>query len=325
MDIIINPTNKCNFKCDFCAASELCKQTLTSKKTISYLKKLENKYSIGQVIINGGDPLVMSPDYYEDILKYLETLKHPVSLSLTTNLWAFYKDPDKWVNILTNPRVGVITSFQYGTKRKIGNGKVFDEQKFRDVFNLFVDRIGYKPNFIAVIDKSNEFSVLPTVKLAKKLGIRCKINKAIIRGRQKDYYPRYDMFKQYINIIDNGYRDYEMNIELITSYFTGGHTYCDIDRDCYHHLRVINPDGLMYTCSYNAEAGIFKTNLDELDLNKFPITFNTIKMECTSCPNCNLCNSCRIYVQEVLDNNDVENYCKNMKEIIPQLKEKCLK
>ena len=40
MDLIINPTNKCNFSCDFCSARNLPNRTLTSKETITFLKKL---------------------------------------------------------------------------------------------------------------------------------------------------------------------------------------------------------------------------------------------------------------------------------------------
>lgn len=324
MDVIVNPTNKCNFNCSFCAASKLCDKTITSKTTINLLKKFEK--NLGQVIINGGDPLVMPVSYYEDLISYLESLDHYVSLSLTTNLWDFYRLPFKWKNVLSNNRVGVITSFQYGTKRKLKSGETFGEQKFRDIIELFNEVIGYKPNFISVIDSDNEFSVIPTVKLAKNLGIKCKINKAIISGRQESYYPRYKIFKHYIDIINLGLREYEMNIELLTKYFTGKGTYCDIDRNCHNNLRVINPDGKLYTCSYTAESesDSFKIDLHNKNVKKFPLMYDRIKNECISCPNYNLCNSCRIYIKEVLDNKDQDNYCYNMKQIIPELKEKCL-
>lgn len=58
MDLIINPTNKCNFSCDFCSARNLPNRTLTSKETITFLKKYG--HNIGMVIINGGDPLMLS-------------------------------------------------------------------------------------------------------------------------------------------------------------------------------------------------------------------------------------------------------------------------
>lgn len=325
MDIILNPTNRCNFKCEFCAASNLMQSDQESEIVKRILKQYKDK--LGQVIINGGDPLMMDPSFYFDLLDYLKTLDHYVSISLTTNLYDFYKRPNRWEELFKDKRIGVITSFQYGNKRKIGNGRVFDESLFMKIIDLFNYKIGYKPNFIAVIDQSNEYSILPTIRLAKNMGIKCKLNKAIVSGRQTDYYPRYTIYKHYIDIIDNGLQEYEMNCELLYKYFKGFPTYCPIDRDCYKNLRVLNPDYSMTTCSYTAEnyTREFAVGSKDSNTETFPNTYDSIKKECRKCPWFNLCNSCRIYIKEVKENKDTTNYCKEMKKILPVLKEKVLK
>lgn len=325
MDIILNPTNRCNFKCEFCAASNLMSSNQESKIVVRLLKKYKDK--LGQIIINGGDPLMMDPSYYFDLLKFVKSLDHYVSISLTTNLYDFYLQPNKWEELFKDKHIGVITSFQYGTKRKMGNGRVFDEAMFRKVLDLFEYRIGYKPNFIAVIDKTNEFSVLPTIRLAKQLGIKCKLNKAIVSGRQTDYYPRYTIYKHYIDIIDHDLYEYEMNCELLYKFFSDAPTYCPIDRDCYKNLRVLNPDYSMTTCSYTAENydKKFSVGKDDSNINTFPKKYDTITKNCRQCQWFKLCNSCRIYIKEVKENNDCENYCKEMQSILPVLKEKVMK
>ena len=45
-----------------------------------------------------------------------------------------------------------------------------------------------------------------------------------------------------------------------------------------------------------------------------------IKEECLVCSNFLFCNSCRVYIREAKDNDDIENYCKGMKAIIKKFK-----
>ena len=70
IDIIINPTKKCNFCCDFCAASEIPNDEISIEDTIKILEKYQREYGIRTIIINGGDPLMMSPNYY-----YMEIIR----------------------------------------------------------------------------------------------------------------------------------------------------------------------------------------------------------------------------------------------------------
>ena len=55
IDIIINPTKKCNFCCDFCAASEIPNDEISIEDTIKILEKYQREYGIRTIIINGGD------------------------------------------------------------------------------------------------------------------------------------------------------------------------------------------------------------------------------------------------------------------------------
>lgn len=309
MEIILNPTNKCDFNCEFCSASNLPNKTMTAKETI----KIFNKYKgeITGVILNGGDPLNMDIDWYYKILDYLDkNYTKSVFLSLTSNLSRFYKEPYKLEPILKHPRVGVITSFQYGNARKDQYSRVYGEEQFRKTVKLFNYIIGYSPDFISVIDEDNERFVLNTVKLAKSLNVHCKLNKAICCGRQSTYYPRYRMYKNYIKIIDSGLMEYEDNCKLLRSYFKGEPTYCPISNKCYKSIHTFNADGKEYTCSYNANEG--------QEQPRIPY----IKQECLGCENFKLCCSCNRMVREVLDHQDGENYCKEMKSIIPELKER---
>lgn len=65
------------------------------------------KINPDDVILTGGDPLLVDPSFYEDILH----INNTITLSFTTNLWDFYINPLKWIKLFKNSRVNVGTSF----------------------------------------------------------------------------------------------------------------------------------------------------------------------------------------------------------------------
>ena len=72
MELIIKPTELCNFKCTFCSSTKLVEDkasTLDHQYIFDFLDRFPNTNSI---IVNGGDPLMMKPDYYFTILDYIE-------------------------------------------------------------------------------------------------------------------------------------------------------------------------------------------------------------------------------------------------------------
>ena len=50
IDIIINPTKKCNFCCDFCAASEIPNDEISIEDTIKILEKYQKEDGIRTII-----------------------------------------------------------------------------------------------------------------------------------------------------------------------------------------------------------------------------------------------------------------------------------
>lgn len=330
MDVIINPTNKCNFKCSFCAASNMHKATLSFKDTVLILDKY--KKDITRLIINGGDPLVMSPHYYEKLIKWTEDITdHYIDISITTNLWDYYLHPNKWINIFKHHRIWVMTSFQYkGRYHKLGETiKPFTEKEFVEAITRFKDDIGYVPQFIYVVDNDTEDKIMDALKLADELNTKCKMNKIMSSGRASDtYYPRYRMFEKYAEIIKEGYMYTETNCHTTILYgMTNAEmTCCDMDTKCYKNIRCINPDKSVTSCCYIGQ------NINDDNRNKYDISINDdndisfkkkypyIKEECSFCSNYRICNSCSVYIKEVRDNHDEEKYCYQMKKIVPILR-----
>ena len=67
MELIINPTNRCNFDCTFCSAYNLPKGDIDRKRLYNYIKCKRDEINI--IIFNGGDPLMMEPEFYTNIIE----------------------------------------------------------------------------------------------------------------------------------------------------------------------------------------------------------------------------------------------------------------
>ena len=88
MDLIIKPTELCNCACTFCSSTDITddkKDVLNLDYIARFLDRFPNTNTI---IVNGGDPLMLKPDYYWDILRLLEEREmFDTSIGFTTNLW----------------------------------------------------------------------------------------------------------------------------------------------------------------------------------------------------------------------------------------------
>jgi len=321
MDLIIKPTEVCNFKCTFCSSTKISEKH-TSVLNLDYVFKFLKRFpNTNTIIVNGGDPLMMKPKYYWDIIDYLDKNNLSTTLSLTTNLWPFYKQPKKWTDLFLNPRVGVSTSFQYGNGRLKGDYTPFTEKDFWDVSNMMLDKIGYRPQFISVITEENEDTVLKTVELAKKMNVVCKINYAMASGDQEKPYLLSKIYKQYINIWKAGLHPWEHNTSQMLGRLTGKGTTCPQSRNCDSSIRALQPEGDYYSCGsfgddkekpidFESEmSGDFFTPLtNDYDLN-------TMKNACYTCPMFLICNGCRKTVKDQKKFGLVEEHCKSMKQI----------
>lgn len=320
MDLIINPTNICNFRCDFCSAYNLPKAELDIDIVIKFLK--DNRSDINLIIINGGDPLMVSPSYYWEILKTIDKyVPHPVPISLTTNLYDFYLNPSKWEDLFKEKYVGVITSFQTDGKRKLGNGEEYNEDTFKKVISLFDERIGYRPNFISVISNSKAtHHMKESIRVAKELDTKCRLNKSTSYGKNlNEYYPRYKFIYDYIQLLRecNDVSQYELNYINIGKFFSNNNPSCPLNKNCDKGIRCMNTDASVYQCSNLATSKMFDKYKDNLN---FSNDYKFLHNGCLSCDNYDFCNSCKSYIEEVKRFDDETMYCRCMEKLIPKFK-----
>ena len=325
MDLIIKPTEVCNFKCTFCSSTKISEEHTSQLDLDRVFRFLKRYPTTNTIIVNGGDPLMMSPAYYWRLIKHLEDNNYPATISLTTNLWPFYKNISKWKPLFLHPRIGVATSFQYGNGRLKGDYSVFTEEDFWKASDAMLEHIGYRPTFLAVITEENEDTVIQTVELAKRMGVVCKVNYAMASGDQDKPYRLSKIYEKYVEIWKAGLSDWEHNTQQMLVRIKGMNTICPQSRTCDSNIRNINPEGDYYSCGSFGDdrdkaidfeyemAGGFSTPLsDDLDLL-------SLKKACFSCPMFEICNGCRKTVKDLKNFMMVEDHCKHMKQLAPDI------
>lgn len=327
MDLIIKPTEVCNFSCTFCSSTGLT-DNKSALLPISKISQFLDRFpETKTIIINGGDPLVLDPSYYWQIIEEVESRNLETTLSFTTNLWDFYKNPSKWEDLFNHPLVGIGTSFNYGDTRRINKNKVFTEEIFWKVSNLFLERIGYRPMFISVITEENYHLAMENVRLAKKMNTECKVNYALASGRLSKPFLKGKIYKFYLDVIDEGLEDYEYNTKQLIKKGISLNTTCPLNRDCDESIRCLQPDGDYYSCGafgddkeYPIDFELEMNSLEKIYALRSDVDIQMLKNECLACPLFNICNGCKKNISDLKRNEMVEEHCSAMKENLPRLK-----
>jgi radical SAM protein with 4Fe4S-binding SPASM domain len=326
MDLIIKPTEVCNFKCTFCSSTDIThtdkSAQLDLNKIFKFLKRFPETRTI---IVNGGDPLMMNPSYYWRIIEYLDKYDLPASISFTTNLWPFYKNPKKWEKLFNHPRMGIATSFQYGGGRLKGDYTDFTEEDFWACSDMMLEKVGYRPGFIAVITEENEDTVIKTVELAKRMDVVCKVNYAMASGVQSAPYRLSKIYEKYVEIWKAGLAPWEHNTQQMMKRLRGESTVCPQTRTCDSNIRTIQPEGDYYSCGafgddkdksidfeYEMNGGFSTPLRDDFELN-------SLKQSCYSCPMFDICNGCAKTIKDLKQHRMVEDHCRHMKLLAPDI------
>lgn len=336
MDLIIKPTERCNFKCTFCSSTHITDDKSMELDLAYIYKFLERFPETNTIIVNGGDPLMMDPQYYWDLIAHLDQIKSRCSISFTSNLWPFYKNPNKWKELFNHPRMGITTSFQYGGGRLKGDLSEFTEEDFWKCSDAMLEHCGYRPDFIAVITEENEHLALKNVELAKRMGVECKLNyamssgppvkfKGIVMGQEGKPYMLAKIYELYVKVWQAGLTEWEFNTKQMVKRLRGEGTCCPQNRECDSGIRTLQPSGDYYSCGAFGDDRLYPIDFQkEMTGPKiFPIKFEqelqTLKKSCYECPMFQICNGCKKTIKDLKDYNMVEQHCKTMKALAPDI------
>jgi radical SAM protein with 4Fe4S-binding SPASM domain len=326
MELIIKPTEVCNFACTFCSSTEIATSKASRLEHSRIFRFLERFPETRTIIVNGGDPLMVPPEYYQAILDHLDREGLPATLSLTTNLWAFFKQPDRWTTLFSHPRVGVCTSFNYGETRRISPSRNYTEELFWKVSDLFLERIGYRPDFISVINEENFDRALENVELARRMGVVCKLNYAMASGLQQKPLVLSKIYRKYLEIEELGLTPWEFNTQQMILRMQKSPTTCPQSRGCDSSIRSIQPDGDYYSCGAFADDRDYSIDFDR-EMNSSVIAtplqdsleLQFLKLECLTCPLFEICNGCKKTVRDLKRHDLVQEHCTGMKALAPRI------
>ena len=305
MDLIVKPTEACNFKCSFCSSTDIDPNKVGLLE-LEYIYRFLKRYpDTNTIIINGGDPLMVDPKYYWDLIAHLDEHNYPSTISFTSNLWPFYVKPSKWTELFLHPRMGVCTSFQYGGGRLKGDYSEFTEGDFWMVSDRMLDKVGYRPDFISVLIEDNLDQAIKNVELAKEMGVECKLNYAMASGVQGTTLQLSKIYEIYIEIYDRGLAEWEWNTKQMMTRLSGASTTCPQNRNCDSGIRAFNPGGDYYSCGSLADDMDYPINFEE-EMNgpmQTPLQadpdIQTMKMACYTCPMFQICNGCKKTVRDM--------------------------
>ena len=334
--LTIKPTERCNFKCTFCASTHIADDHRDTVKLEDVFAVIERFPELQEIHVNGGEPLLMPPDYYWAILNKLDALGRPnVELRITSNLWGFYKNPDKWTPLFKHPAVKVTTSFQYGNGRLKGDLTPFSEAEFRAISDLMLERVGYRPNFNTVITYENEDTCLDTVKLARDLGVQAKINyadssgphryfKGVRIGNKGNGYPMARMYARYIEIYEAGYAQEDDSTLTMARALRKQYEACPHDQNCDAHQRVLQPNGYYSCVSFGDDKTYPITLHKELQGAlqrplKLPMNQRIMTADCPGCVLYKVCNGCHKTVETYKHELNAQEHCRDMRALMPKI------
>lgn len=325
MELIIKPTEKCNFKCTFCSSTSIA-DDITDELSLSNIYRFLKRFpDTNTIIVNGGDPLMMKPSYYQKLLDHIEIFNYPTTVAFTTNLWPFYVNPDKWIDIFRHPRIGITTSFHYGDSRLKGDFSVFTEEDFWAVSDKMLELVGYRPGFISVIDEANEHMALDNVRLAKKMGVECKLNYAMASGIQSRPYQLSKMYKLYLDVYEAGLTEWEFNTKQMIQRLRNEALMCPQNRECDSTIRALQPSGDYYSCGAFGDDREYTIDFEKEMNGEFftplqkDLDIQTMHDGCYTCPMFQICNGCKKTVKDTKRHGMVEEHCTLMKQLAPRI------
>lgn len=329
MELILKFSEVCNFHCTFCSSPNIGPDDDRNKLLdFDYIEQFFKRFpETNTIIFNGGDPLMVPIEVHWKLFNFLEDNNYKASIAYTSNLWPFYKDPEKWTPLFKKQRVGVTTSFNYGDTRRITKTRVYKEEDFWKVSDMMLKHVGYRPDFISVITEENADTAIDNVRLAKRMGVECKLNYAMASGWQSKPFQLSKMYEIYLNVLDEGLGQWEFNTRQMTKRLSGGATCCPQNRNCDSGIRALNPGGDYYSCGSLGDDKVYPIKFVDEVTNNGPIQtplsddlmLDSMHSGCYSCPSFLICNGCRKTIRDHKQHNMVESHCALMKTLIPRL------
>lgn len=276
MVVILKPTLKCNIQCKHCYIGDNYTQKNMTEEDLRLV--LETIPTKSEVVIHGGEPLLMGVDFYETVLPYYD---HKYSIQSNLTLLS-----ERWIKTLKeifNSRVS--SSFDVkGSVRPITSSHWVNKIEL-------LKKNGIYPYVVCVLNKENQDNGQEIYNFFEQQNLSFRLNYIFNagRGQQNFHFLRAEHEKYAKALIEifnlwflsNTKIIVDPLMEIIESMFLNNSlSKCPFTSKCAIYFISINPDGYVLPCGgfehFNLTYGNIFYDCWE-DIMKAPLRQESIK------------------------------------------------
>lgn len=343
--ILKNPGTSCNIGCIYCAEERkkyISVENRITEEQITKLANLTREYSLN-VLFHGGEPTLLSCDYYCRLMEIFESINDDVYFGIQTNATTLNS---RWIEFLKQNRQRLGVSVSLDGPGEINRFRLTKDKK--ETYEIvrknikLLEENGIKTGMICTIVSSalgkerelfnmlNEFNNLQFVKLNPCMDRNDDGTVPFWGITPQEYFGFVSNFFD-IMIKESAWSNFYLEpvISILKNIQGVKSTYCNYSREKCSNFISVYPDGTITTCdNFNLQNGyignlnsiidfdsirFFQTNSELSDV------YSTLSFECKMCDYESICNGgCIAARQRYSDSNE---YCKGVKMLIDHIKE----
>ena len=267
VSILLCATYACNANCNYCENKHLTSHfknsTLPKEKVTALLEKFNNH--INQIIIIGGEALLLPDDFFIHLNNERKRLKGDYKIVIQTNSILMSEEKHKFLSSLD---IGWNTSFN-----GMHNTESRGEQSTEAALSAIQD---YRKTFISVYGTNTYKNLIPNYEFYKSLGVT-GFQSAVMRSiKDEEGLPQInDDLELVYKYIDYWIHDTKKPIKDVwiarqIERVLGFASLCE-HVNCIGSWVTVDPDGNLTHCGYNSETkSHIYCNIDEVeDFNDF--------------------------------------------------------
>jgi len=347
MNIVVKLTNACNFACTYCSVGDSAEiktlDLITFKKMIDDLPELLEELGDKNVsfIWHGGEPLLLSPNFYCEAMDYtLEKLKsYTVSFKMQTN---GYLINSEWVNLFKKYQIdpGIsLDGYQelHDKNRTTKTGQTTFATIMQNIQSL--RDAGLSVSVLMVLNNHEPVDADKLFDFITQNSLSCKIHCVYPSGRAENREDISAVYQSYIELMKTLYQkimesDIEISIDPLTDMVQAvlsgqSMNECSYAGTCGKDFMCLFEDGGVSFCGRHAnDFGLSYGNIHDKSILELYNSENAEKIRsrqvilkktpCASCDDYNLCHGGCAF-EAALVNGDINTaypQCKGWRELI---------
>lgn len=267
--VIAKPTKLCNADCDYCSAPPSDQIVWTLDDFKRYFDAIEPHLTDSAYWIwHGGEPMLLSPDFYFKADEYMRSSGRQINFSMQTNILLY--DTKKWFDVFHYLFKGSLsTSFDPDKEhRKIkGNADAYSKRFYKKLDQVLKD--GFRPMLISTFnrfsaDLMHEMYDFGMGYNNQGLPFDLRFNYRYPAGREKQHLNSVDLLppKKYGEVLIDVYNKWITDLpdftvtplnQMMAKVVGAESERCPWTKACGGRFLGLEPDGSIYNCSEFAD------------------------------------------------------------------------